>query len=58
MPSYEYRCKQCNATVTINRSINDIEKIPFCGACNMSMNKVYSTATPIFRGSGFYRTDK
>jgi putative FmdB family regulatory protein len=58
MPSYEYKCKQCTATVTVSRGINDVEKLPFCGACNIDMSKVYSTASPIFRGSGFYSKDK
>lgn len=58
MATYEYKCKECNYTITISRSINDIEEIPACGSCKIIMNKVYSMASPVFKGSGFYRTDK
>ena len=58
MATYEYKCKECESVVTISRSINDKEEIPVCGACKINMNKVYSMAAPVFKGSGFYRTDK
>ena len=58
MAIYEYKCKSCDASVTIARGINDEETIPVCASCANPLNRVYSSVGVTFNGSGFYSTDK
>lgn len=58
MPIYEYKCKKCNKTVTINKALSDLDKEETCSACNSVLNRVYSSIGVTFNGSGFYSTDK
>lgn len=55
---YEYKCKSCEATVTIARSISEEEKIPMCSTCKTDYTRVYSNVGVTFNGGGFYSTDK
>lgn len=55
VPTYEFSCPICNATVEQSFSF-DVEHVIFCSACNVQMDKKYS-ATPVhFKGTGFYKT--
>lgn len=60
MALYEYKCKSCNASEVVVRGITDKEEVPSCKACNLGMNRVYSSNNVgiIFNGSGFYSKDK
>jgi putative FmdB family regulatory protein len=58
MATYEYICRECESTLSEVRSINDPEPVHLCKTCGNRMNKVYSMGNPVFKGSGFYRTDK
>lgn len=58
MAAYEYKCKQCDASVTIYRGIADKEEIPRCLACEIDYIRVYSSLGVAFKGNGFYSTDK
>lgn len=58
MALYEYKCKSCNASETIVRGITDKETIVVCKACNIPLNRVYSSVGVSFKGSGFYSKDK
>lgn len=58
MATYDYKCKTCDQSVTITRSISDKENIPECLACNIPLARVYSSVGVTFNGSGFYSTDK
>jgi putative FmdB family regulatory protein len=58
MALYEYKCKSCDASVTVSRGIADKEVSPKCDSCNSAMNRVYSSVGVTFSGSGFYSTDK
>jgi putative FmdB family regulatory protein len=58
MASYEYVCRECEVTLIESRSISDPEPVHICEKCGNRMNKVYTMSTPVFKGSGFYRTDK
>jgi len=58
MALYEYKCKSCDASVTIARGITEKEETPACGTCNILLNRVYSSVGVTFSGSGFYSTDK
>ena len=57
MPVYEYECDTCNKSIEVNRSFNDKEVFPPCGACGKDMSRVYSSVGVQFKGNGFYKTD-
>lgn len=57
MPTYHYRCKNCNYDFTMMQSFAD-EPITVCPECSeKQVHKVYSAPSIEFKGSGFYRTD-
>jgi putative FmdB family regulatory protein len=58
MAMYEYRCKSCDQSVTIARSMTEKENIPQCVGCKSPLSRVYSSVGVTFSGSGFYSTDK
>jgi putative FmdB family regulatory protein len=58
MPSYDYQCRECSEKITVTRGISDPDPGYVCETCGIKMIKVYSIGNPIFKGSGFYRTDK
>lgn len=58
MATYEYKCKSCDASITVSRGIADKEIVPKCLACNTDYSRVYSSLGVTFKGSGFYSTDK
>jgi putative FmdB family regulatory protein len=58
MAAYDYKCKGCNHSVTITRSISEQEIIPKCLSCNIDLSRVYSSVGVTFNGGGFYSTDK
>jgi len=58
MPTYEYACHECKTKLSEVRSIKDPEPDHFCVACGNKMTKLYFMGSPVFRGNGFYRTDK
>lgn len=57
MPIYEYKCKSCDASMTISRGITEKEQAPICVTCNCELNRVYSNIGVTFNGGGFYSTD-
>ena len=58
MPTYHYRCKNCNYDFTEQQSFTD-DPITVCPECGEEqVRKVYSAVPIEFKGSGFYRTDK
>lgn len=58
MPSYNYKCPQCETVLTVVRSIMESDPGYTCDACNIAMNRVYSVGAITFNGSGFYSKDK
>jgi len=58
MPTYTYMCRECDTPFDIQKSMlaPDPEACPACGKSNL-YQKVYPPVI-IFRGSGFYSTDK
>lgn len=58
MPTYEYKCKDCETQVSDVRSINDPEPTINCAVCGKPMTKMFNLGAISFKGSGFYRTDK
>ena len=61
MPVYEFQCSnddcECNVHIEKEISITKAAELecPFCGE---NMSKVYSSVGVVFKGSGFYSTDK
>jgi len=58
MPTYEYECKSCSHGFEVFQSMNDqpIKDCPKCG--NEVQRLIFGGAGVIFKGSGFYATDK
>jgi len=58
MPIYTYMCRECNTLSDVRKSMlaDHPEVCPACGKSNL-YQKVHPPAI-IFRGSGFYSTDK
>lgn len=56
MPTYTYRCKNCNV-LEIYQSISDTT-LTVCPKCDCAdFKKVYSAVGVRFNGAGFYTTD-
>lgn len=57
MPFYVYKCNDCDYEKEYLQKIND-EPIKECYNCKSNnVNKVLTTATFGFKGSGYYCTD-
>jgi putative FmdB family regulatory protein len=58
MPTYEYECKKCGNRFEVFQSMSD-EPIKKCPECGKQVRRLVSGgAGVIFKGSGFYVTDK
>ena len=59
MPIYEFECDGCEANVRFEKEfkINEPHELT-CPVCDNDMRKVYQANAVIFKGSGFYSTDK
>jgi len=58
MPTYEYECKKCSHRFEVFQSMSD-EPIKKCPECGKEVRRLVSGgAGVIFKGSGFYVTDK
>ncbi|GAB3622946.1 hypothetical protein GCM10027418_10280 [Mariniluteicoccus endophyticus] len=57
MPTYQYRCKECQTDLEVVQKFTDdaLTRCPECG--RESLRKVYNAVGVHFKGSGFYRTD-
>ncbi|MDQ3964683.1 MAG: hypothetical protein M3277_12360 [Actinomycetota bacterium] len=57
MPIYEYACTACGERLEAKQSFDDppLEECPQCGG---KLRKLYSPVGIVFKGSGFYSTDK
>ena len=57
MPTYEYRCTNCEEHLEVVQSFSDdaLTKCPNCG--KKTLRKVFSPVGIVFKGSGFYKTD-
>jgi len=58
MPTYTYMCRECNTLSDVVKSM-EADHPEVCPACGKSglYQKLYAPAI-VFRGSGFYATDK
>jgi putative FmdB family regulatory protein len=55
MPTYEYKCRVCSVTQTVERSIHAESQSPLC--CSELMNRVFEAPPVKFNATGFYSTD-
>ena len=57
MPTYSYRCKNCDYAFDIHQEFSDstLTQCPSCG--EERLRKVFGTVGVTFKGSGFYATD-
>ena len=55
--NYDYKCEKCNSELTGERSIHAEASVPMCFNCHQTMNRVWSTPSITFNGTGFYSTD-
>ncbi|WP_382303929.1 FmdB family zinc ribbon protein [Herbiconiux sp. UC225_62] len=56
MPTYSYRCTECENAFDIQQSFTD-DTLTDCPVCGGKLRKVFSPVGVTFNGSGFYRTD-
>ena len=57
MPTYDYKCLECNYSFEEFQKMTD-EPLEVCPSCEGKVKRLIgSGAAPIFKGSGFYQTD-
>ena len=56
MPTYAYRCADCEHSFDIYQSFSDAT-LTECPECGGDLRKVFGSLGVTFNGSGFYRTD-
>lgn len=56
MPTYSYRCTQCDTAFDIHQAFTD-STLTECPTCGGKLRKVFSAVGVTFNGSGFYRND-
>ncbi|MDR2543197.1 MAG: FmdB family transcriptional regulator [Treponema sp.] len=58
MPTYEYECKSCSFNFEVFQAMSD-PPLKECPKCNKEIRRlIFGGAGVIFKGSGFYVTDK
>ncbi|MCB1273966.1 MAG: FmdB family transcriptional regulator [Leucobacter sp.] len=56
MPTYAYRCSDCDHAFDIYQQFSD-DALTECPECGGRLRKVFGSLGVTFNGSGFYRTD-
>ncbi|GMA20654.1 FmdB family transcriptional regulator [Arsenicicoccus piscis] len=56
MPTYAYKCTNCDHTFDIVQSFAD-DALTVCPQCDGKLRKVFNSVGVVFKGPGFYRTD-
>ena len=56
MPTYSYRCTECDNAFDIHQAFTD-DTLTVCEVCGGKLRKLFNTIGVTFNGSGFYRTD-
>jgi putative FmdB family regulatory protein len=58
MPTYEYECKSCSHNFEVFQSMSD-QPLKDCPECGKEIRRlIFGGTGVIFKGSGFYVTDK
>ena len=55
MPNYDYRCTGCNTFYEVQHAIDET---PYPCECGWDLVRVFTPVGVVFKGSGFYSTDK
>jgi putative FmdB family regulatory protein len=56
MPTYSYRCTECDTAFDIQQAFTD-DSLTVCPTCGGKLRKVFNAVGVSFTGSGFYRND-
>ena len=56
MPTYEYSCDSCGATLERWQRFSD-NPLTECPSCGGQLQRVFNSVGIIFKGSGWYSTD-
>ncbi|RFA09929.1 FmdB family transcriptional regulator [Subtercola boreus] len=56
MPTYSYRCTECDNAFDIQQAFTD-DSLTVCPVCGGKLRKVFGAVGVTFNGSGFYRND-
>jgi len=56
MPTYQYRCLNCNSEFELKQSFND-KPVADCPTCRGVARRIFCPVPIIFNGPGFYVTD-
>lgn len=56
MPLYDYKCKECGKVTEVRHGFDESHSDP-CPACGGAVQRVFSAAPIVFKGSGYYVTD-
>lgn len=56
MPTYEYRCKDCDHEFEARQAFSD-DPLTECPSCGGPVKKKFGAVGISFKGSGFYKTD-
>lgn len=56
MPTYEYRCDECDRNFDVVQSFED-DPLTRCPTCDAPVRKVFGSVGIVFKGTGFYKTD-
>jgi putative FmdB family regulatory protein len=58
--TYEFKCVKCKTRSWISTSMEDIANVifPKCNKCGSETKRVFDAPEVVFKGKGFYSTDK
>ncbi len=56
MPTYAYRCADCNHAFDVHQAFTD-DSLTVCPECGGRLRKQFGSVGVTFKGSGFYRND-
>ncbi len=56
MPTYQYRCLNCNLQFEVKQSFSD-KPVADCPGCHGIARRIFCPVPIIFNGPGFYVTD-
>lgn len=60
MPTYQYRCDQCEWEYNEVRSIHESQQVTHCPneQCTKPLRRIYTVPPIAFKGDGFYSRDQ
>ena len=58
MPTYDYRCTDCDRTVTLTLILDDLRKDQSCEHCGAILRRIFTPAGIVFKGTGWGKDGK